>query len=136
MTFSRAKGRKSKNRKIGQKHYPGTHFVVTLSHQPLKSDKKRRWSIFLKKNFLQKSWSEISNIFWNPQKSFLYPKIHVFDPRTPKFGILVQNGVTIHIFFEFLKNDENWPFFRFLTIFGIFGFSRAAGPAKVRLRSN
>ena len=88
-----------------------------------------------KKNF-RKFQSEISSIFWNPQKSFFDPKIHIFDPRTPKFGILVQNRVTIHIFLEFLKNVENRPFFRFLNIFGIFRFSRDAGPAKVRLRQN
>ena len=86
------------------------------------------------KTKLQKFQSEISSIFGKSQKSFFDPKIHIFDPRTPKFGILVQNGVTIYMFFEFLKNVENWPFFRFLTIYGIFEFSRAAGAAKVRLR--
>ena len=79
----------------------------------------------MKKKFSQNFQSEISNIFENPKNQF-------FGPRTPKFGIFVQNGVTIHMFLEFLKNVENWPFFQFLTIFGIFGFSRAVGPAKVR----
>ena len=83
-----------------------------------------------KKN-LQIFQSEISNIFENPKNHFFGPKIHIFDPRTPKFGILVQNGVTIHMFLEFLKNVENWPFFQFLTIFGIFVFLRVAAPAKV-----
>ena len=90
----------------------------------------------MKKKNSQNFQSEISNIFENPKNQFFGPKIHIFDPRTPKFGILVQNGVTIHMFLEFLKNVENWPFFQFLTIFGIFGFSRAAGPPKVRLPSN
>ena len=35
-----------------------------------------------------------------------FPKIHIFDPRTPKFGILVHNGETIQKFLEFLKNVE------------------------------
>ena len=76
--------------------------------------------VFFPKFFFAKILIWDNQYFLNPQKSFLDPKIHIFDPRTPKFGILVQNGVTICMFFKFLKNAENWPFFRFLTIFGIF----------------
>ena len=130
--FGAQKLKISQNSKIAKKHYPALPITVILSYQRAKSGEKWRWSIFSQKKFSQKSWFEIANISWNPQKSFLDPEIHIFDPRTPKFGILVQNGVTIHIFLEFLRNVENWPFFRFLTIFGIFGFSRAAGSAKVR----
>ena len=90
----------------------------------------------MKKKISQNFQSEISKIFENPKNQFFGPKIHIFDPRTPKFGILVQNRVTIHMFLEFLNNVKNWPFFRFLTIFGIFGFPRAAGPAKVQLSSH
>ena len=68
--------------------------------------------------------------------SFLALKSTFLTLGPPNSAFLVQNGVTIHMFLEFLKNVENWPFFQFLTIFGIFGFSRAAGPPKVRLPSN
>ena len=60
----------------------------------------------------------------------------VFGPKYLKIGMWALNYAPKQVFLEFLKNVENWPFFRFLTIFDIFGFSRAAGSAKVRLRSN
>ena len=81
------------------------------------------------KKIFRKFQSEISSIFWNPQKSFFDPKIHIFDPRTPKFGILVQNGAFIHTFLEFLKNVENWPFYNFDHIW-YFRFLARQGPRK------
>ena len=48
LTFSRAKIQKSKNRKIGRKHYAARVFTVILSYQPLKSNKNRR-RLILKK---------------------------------------------------------------------------------------
>ena len=62
----------------------------------------------------------------------------IFGPRTPKFGILVTNYDTKHMFLEFLKNSQKWLFLNFGSIFSVFensfnvtSFTNTAKVAKI-----
>ena len=60
----------------------------------------------------------------------------IFDPRTPKFRILVTNYGRKPMFLEFSKNRQKWPFLNFRSIFGDFAKTSAARPPVTRFCSN
>ena len=79
---------------------------------------------------------EIINISRNPKNHVFGSKMVIFDPRSPKFCILVTNYGRKPMFLEFSKNRQKWPFLNFGFIFGDFGETRAAGPPVTRFCSN
>ena len=68
------------------------------------------------------------NISKNPKNHVFGPEMAIFDPRTPKFRILVTNKGTKHIFLDFSKNPQTPPFSSFGSIFGVFAKSPKMDP--------